>query len=230
MNYRRRGHWVTRRGTTFWRRTHTVHSSAKKKSTIGVTIVLAGGITTATITIPGSSGGAGSSGTTQVRGNPPDAGQPTVNVSLSDFKRTENVLMAAGYKNFDYAGEYGAGCASHSYGAVKGFFKAHPCNWVTRAYLAVHEGNLGEVLVAISWVAMPNASLGNRYKSLVDAKGTGNITEFSRDNGPYKTIKYDGLYYESGRVGSMVWNVQVQPVGAIPTAVVSGILGSSKQS
>jgi hypothetical protein len=34
--------------------------------------------------------------------------------------------------------------------------------------MIIHDGNFGEVLVALSWVGMPDASLAAEYKRLVD--------------------------------------------------------------
>jgi hypothetical protein len=76
---------------------------------------------------------------------------------------------------------------------------------------------------------MPSAASATAYKKLVDKGGTGNITELSRDTGPYRTIKYSGEFYTSGLDGSSVWNVQLQPVGQIPTAFVSEIFDRFKQ-
>jgi len=153
---------------------------------------------------------------------------PNANVSLEDFKNVRSTLLTTGYKHIDFAEEYDSSCEQHSYGQVEEFFKSHPCNWVVRAYLAVHDNSLGEVLVALSWVGMPNASSAAAYKSLVDIGGTGNITELSRDTDPYRAIKYDGQFYASGLDASSVWNIQVQPVGAIPTAFTTRILDEFK--
>jgi hypothetical protein len=94
---------------------------------------------------------------------------------------------------------------------------------VTRAYLAIHDGSLGEVLVALSWVGIPDASSATEYKKLVDKGGTGNITELSRDTGGYRAVKYYEQFYKSGLDGSSVWNMEVQPVGQIPASFVSAV-------
>ena len=151
----------------------------------------------------------------------------SVSVSQTGFKHAESALLAAGYNHIDYAIDFGSNCEAHSYGIVKTFFKTHPCKWLTRAYLAIHEENLGEAIVAMSWVGMPDVPSADKYKELVDEKGTGNVTELSREVGPYRAVKFDGGLYSSGIDGSCVWNVEVQPVGAIPPAVASGILSNS---
>jgi hypothetical protein len=200
----------------------------KVKSAVAITITLAvGGIAT------GVAESAPTSGARAIQPRTPrvDTRPPSVNVSITDFKSTLNALLTGGSRHIDYAGEPGSDCAAHSYGLVKSFFRDNPCVWLTRTYLAVHESSLGEVIVAISWVGMPNSLLADKYKELVDASGTGNVTELSRDTGPYRAIKFDGKYYASGiKYSSVVWNVQVQPVGVVPAAVVRGILDNSKQS
>ena len=188
---------------------------------ITVTVTLgAAGIATATIS--STSGGVAVSQAADVQ-------RPSTNVSMADFKNARSALLASGYRYIDFAEESDSSCEPHSYDLVRDFFRSHPCEWLVRAYLAVHDGNLGVVLVALSWVGMPDASTAAEYKKLVDTGGTGNITELSRDTGPYRTIKYSGRFYTSGLDGSSVWNVQLQPVGSIPTAFVSSILGKFKQ-
>ena len=186
--------------------------------TIAVTLGTAGTIT-ATVSNASDGGTAGQ----------PAAAAPNANVSLDDFKNVRSALLASGYKHIDFAEEYDSSCEQHSYGLVEGFFKSHPCNWLVRAYLAVHDSSLGEVLVALSWVGMPNPSSAAAYKALVDVGGTGNITELSRDTGPYQAVKYDAQFYISGVDISSVWNIQVQPVGAIPSAFTMSIFDELKQ-
>lgn len=76
---------------------------------------------------------------------------------------------------------------------------------------------------------MPDASSAAAYKKLADTGGTGNITELSRNTGPYQKVKYTGQFYASGLDGLSVWNVQMQPVGSITTAFISGVYGKFKQ-
>jgi hypothetical protein len=85
------------------------------------------------------------------------------------------------------------------------------------------------MLVAISWVAMPDSSSAKAYKNLVDMPGAGNVTELSREVKPYKNIKFDGSPHESGLHGTDVWNVQVKPVFPATTDVISKVLLDSWQ-
>jgi len=76
---------------------------------------------------------------------------------------------------------------------------------------------------------MPTLLLAEKYKSLVDKQGTGNITELSREYAPYKDMIYNGNYYLSGIAGTAVWNVEVQPVGPISSTVIRTIMNDSRQ-
>jgi hypothetical protein len=76
---------------------------------------------------------------------------------------------------------------------------------------------------------MPNASSAASYKELVDGSNTGNVTELSRDIGPYRNVAYTGQFYASGTVGTAVWNAQAQPVDPTAAAVVNTILADAHQ-
>jgi hypothetical protein len=194
---------------------------AKSPVVVVVIVILLGAAAAVTVALTDSSAGATAS---QI-----DARPMSTESSADDFKNARAAFLASGYRHIDFAVQSGSNCEQHSYGKVQVFFKSDPCEWLTRAYLAIHDSNLGEVLVALSWVGMPSAASATAYKKLVDKGGTGNITELSRDTGPYRTIKYSGEFYTSGLDGSSVWNVQLQPVGQIPTAFVSEIFDRFKQ-
>jgi hypothetical protein len=180
-----------------------------------VVLVVLGAVATVAVKVASASGG------TTV--NQADERPMSADTSATYFQSARSAFLAMSHGHVDLAVESGSNCEQHSYGKVADFFKSHPCQWLTRAYLAVHDGSLGEVLVALSWVGMPNASSAVEYKKLVDAGGTGNITELSRDTGPYRSVKYDGKIYKSGIDGSSVWNMEVQPVGQIPASFVSAV-------
>jgi hypothetical protein len=193
-----------------------------KKVTGAVVIILTvGGIAT-TVTI---------SETTGISASKPRAAKRarSSNTAVSaeaqaGFRRAEAALSASGYKT-NLVMKFGNDCAAHSYGRVHEFFRSHPCEWLARAYLQL-DGF--EVLVAISWVGMPNASLAKRYKDLIDTPGAGNITELSRDTTLYRKIQYTDATYMSSINGNAVWNVQVKPV--FPTSIgdVNKILDNSR--
>lgn len=197
----------------------TGSTNRTKSSVIAISLTLTlggGGAIAATVNASGGTGGEA--------GAPP----PSTGASMSDFKNARANLLAMGYRHVDFAEVTDSNCATHSYGQVREFFESHPCKWVARAYLAVHDNNLGAVLIALSWVGMPDTATAADYKTLVDKYGSGNITELSRDSGVYKNIRYSGRHYSSGLESSSVWNAQIQPVGAIPDSFVSGIYDKFK--
>jgi hypothetical protein len=142
--------------------------------------------------------------------------------------RTQAVLEASSYEvNLDL--KYSKNCAADSYGLVHRFFLSHPCKWLVRASFAVR-GNSGNViLVAISWVRMTNNALAKEYRRLVDAPGTGNVLELSRQSGRYQRVRFTGRFYESGMVGTSVWNAQVQPIGLLSISAVKDVLKDSRE-
>lgn len=189
---------------------------------IGAAVVVTIGGVTAGVTYATSSGAS-------VSAQPADA---SAGKSPSDakagFGRAEASLLAKGYR-VDLEERSETDCAAHSYGQVEAFFRSHPCTWVARAYLAVRDKAQGLVLVAISWVDMSSASSAASFKHLVDGSGTGNVTELSRDIGPYRNVAYTGQFYASGMVGTSVWNAQAQPVNPTLAAIVNQILAASSQ-
>jgi hypothetical protein len=204
----------------------TPATPVKKRRTTVTVIVVATVAVTVAIAVGTAAAVSSSAGGTPVS----QADVQTINASNSTtaFKNKWAGFLASGYRHVGFAIESDSNCQQHSYGLVKGFFTSHPCEWVTRAYMAIHYGNVGEVLVALSWVGMPDSSLAAEYKSLVDKGGTGNITELSHDTGPYKSVQYNGQFYTSGLDGSSAWNVELQPVGLIPSGFISGIFDEFK--
>lgn len=117
-------------------------------------------------------------------------------------------------------GEPDADCAAHSYGKVHDSFVSRDCDYMVRVSGEFRDKNRNVVLVAVSWVEMPTTGEAARLRRLVDTDGTGNVTELTRERGRYRNVRYDGLVYDSGIDGQAVWNVQVQPVGWSPAAVL----------
>jgi hypothetical protein len=72
-------------------------------------------------------------------------------------------------------------CVAHSYGKVREFFREQPCVALHRAWFDVRDGRRGLVLVAVSWVEMPDIRSAREFQELVDTHGTGNVTELSRE-------------------------------------------------
>jgi hypothetical protein len=82
------------------------------------------------------------------------------------------------------------------------------------------------VLLAVSWIEMADEATARELRSLLDRDGTGNITELTRDRGRYRSIRYTGDVYASGRDGTIVANAQAQPVvrgraGLVLTSLVT---------
>jgi hypothetical protein len=103
-------------------------------------------------------------------------------------------------------------CVAHSYGLVREFFRDCPCSALFRALFEVRDERRNVVLVAVAWVDMPDVRQARAFKELVDRDGTGNITELSRETGPYQDVRFTGDHYASIRDDTTVINAQAQPV------------------
>jgi hypothetical protein len=186
-----------------------------KKATIAITI---------TVGTVAASGG--------IKAEVPSRSRSSTKISAeakAGFKRAEATLVANGHK-VRLIATFENECVTHSYGKVHKFLQSHPCDWLARAYLQIGEPDQGLILVAISWVGMPNATLATDYKRLIDTPGAGNITELSRQKRLYKNIEYStGTTYTSGIHATAVWNVQVKPVFPASVDVINRILADSKQ-
>lgn len=146
----------------------------------------------------------------------------------TSFKRAEVMLLANGFKA-SLTMRLENDCAAHSYGRVQKFFRSHPCDALARSYIQIGQPDQGLILVAISWVAMPDATQAADYKRLADTPGAGNITELSREVKLYKNITYTNSAYASGLHGDAAWNVKVKPVFPVSADVVNKILAKSRQ-
>jgi hypothetical protein len=113
----------------------------------------------------------------------------------------------------------GTDCAAHSYGLVREFFQENPCSALSRALFEVQVERRVVVLVAVAWVDMPDVRQARKLKDLVDRDGTGNITELSRETGPYQDVRFTGDHYASVRDETTVVNAQAQPVRHSQAAV-----------
>jgi hypothetical protein len=109
-------------------------------------------------------------------------------------------------------------CVGHSYGKVWEFFREHPCVALHRAWFEVHDRRRGYVLVAVSWVEMPDTRSAREFHELVDTHGTGNVTELSREEGPHRRVRFTGQHYVSHRDGTTVVNAQAEPIGRAAVA------------
>lgn len=62
-------------------------------------------------------------------------------------------------------------CVAHSYGEVREFFREQPCVALHRAWFEVHDRRRGYVLVAVSWVEMPDTRSAREFRDLVGGIG-----------------------------------------------------------
>ncbi|WP_322751476.1 MULTISPECIES: hypothetical protein [unclassified Frankia] len=133
-------------------------------------------------------------------------------ISTQDLRSTEVRLARHGLRATGHLQYDGSDCAEHSYGIVHDFFLRRPCTALYRAQFEVRDKKGDVVLVAVSWVKMPDEDGARSYQQLVDTGGTGNITELSREDGRYRTVRYTGYQYVSRRNGTVVANAQAEPV------------------
>jgi hypothetical protein len=103
-------------------------------------------------------------------------------------------------------------CAANSYGQVRNHFSDHPCQRVERAWYEVSDDEDNEAVLSVAWVEMPDAEAANDLKRLVDRPGTGNVTELSKQDGPYQDVRYSGWYYRSDVDGATFRSVQAEPL------------------
>lgn len=160
-----------------------------------------------TVSTNAGRGSSGSKGSARSRGRD-RAGQDVV-------RRLERRGLRA-----DRRGEaFSTDCAAHSYGQVQQFFEDHPCDALFRALYEIRGAGGARVLVAAAWVDMPDAAGAAALKSLVDRPATGNITELSKEQRRYRSVRFTGQHYTSLQEGATVVNAQAEPMGDTATAV-----------
>jgi len=103
-------------------------------------------------------------------------------------------------------------CAANSYGEVRNYFSNHPCQGVQRAWYEVSDDEDNAAVLSVAWVEMPDAEAANDLQRLVDRPGTGNVTELSKEDGPYQDVRYSGWYYRSDVDGATFRSVQAEPL------------------
>jgi hypothetical protein len=105
-------------------------------------------------------------------------------------------------------------CAAHSYGEVRSWFQAHPCTGLDRAWYEVSDDHDNKAMLSVAWVQMPDADSAGELQTVVNRPGTGNVTELSKDDGPYQGVAYRGRYYRSSRDGDTFCSVQAEPLAS----------------
>jgi hypothetical protein len=159
----------------------------------------------------------GGAGTTAPPG--PSAAQLKVKVQERNARTQRNMTLRLGKKGYQVRTRTrfdGTDCAGHAYGDVAAFFRDRPCLALGRMSFEVKDRRGKVVLVAVSSVAMPDRAGAGAYKRLVDRHGTGNVTELTREQGRYRSVRFLGRPYGSRPDGLVVTNVQAQPVDRGP--------------
>ena len=103
-------------------------------------------------------------------------------------------------------------CAAHAYGEVRNHFSDHPCDGLDRAWYELGDDGDGTAVLSVAWVRMPDPESASDLKRVVDRPGTGNITELSKQDGPYQHVGYSGWYYRSDVDGDTFRSVQAEPL------------------
>ena len=83
---------------------------------------------------------------------------------------------------------------------------------VERAWYEVGDDEDNSAVLSVAWVEMPDAEAADDLKRLVDRPGTGNVTELSKQDGPYQDVRYSGWYYRSDVDGATFRSVQAEPL------------------
>jgi hypothetical protein len=121
-------------------------------------------------------------------------------------------LTARGIRAVAHLDDDSADCVDHSYGQVRDYLLEHPCRRLLRSVIEVRDSRGDVALIAVASVEMPDEQQADGLKSLMDEPGGGNITELSREQGKYRTVRFTGYAYDSRQDGTVVTNAQVQPV------------------
>ncbi len=178
-----------------------------------------GTVVTVTVAVTIGLGGASLEGTASVSRSSTTSGKTSssserssLEISTEDFQSAEIRLARRGLRVNGHFQSDGATCVEHAYGEVREFFRHRPCAALHRAQFQIGDKQGDVILVAVSWVQMPNVNDAIAYKHLVDAYGTGNVTELSRESGRYRTVRYTGIRYKSSIDGAVVANAQAEPV------------------
>lgn len=171
----------------------------------GVALVLgAGGVTAGSSISSGTSGSASSASSGGNRG--PSRVSERDSIAARVRLTSQGVRITARLTDDD------TDCVAHSYGAVQQFFREHPCAHLHRAQFEARDSNGDVALVPVAWVEMHTEAEARELKQLLDGNVTGNVTEISREQGRYRTVRYTGDAYASRRNDAIVVNAQAQPV------------------
>lgn len=169
-------------------------------------------------------GGTSASGLLGSGGSASAGSRASTKVGNRNSAAAEARIAARGVRVASRVTDNSDDCAAHAYGQVHDFLVTNSCVGLHRALIEVRDREGDVVLVAASWVEMANAATAHRLKQLVDANGTGNIVELSRERGRYRAIRYTGDFYASQLDGAVVSNAQAQPVARGKTGLALTVL------
>jgi hypothetical protein len=103
-------------------------------------------------------------------------------VTASSSASASTLPLPAGW--VEQARDTQTDCAGHAYGQVQTFLKTNACTQVDRL-LATFVSSGRPVVVAANVIRFPTAQLAAQYLALVNADGTGNISDLLREGHTY---------------------------------------------
>jgi hypothetical protein len=122
-------------------------------------------------------------------------------------------------------------CAAHSYGQVTAFFAKTPCTTVRRVLATTNQGGR-TIVIASNVVTFDTAAQAQRYLALVNADGTGNISDLLREgiSFPGGPSRLPAAAFASRQAGSTVHVAEAAFVagpssGSDPTLLAIARLG-----
>jgi hypothetical protein len=107
-------------------------------------------------------------------------------------------------------------CAAHSFGKVREFLRNHPCASLQRQLLEVRDDTGHAVTVATSRVTVVDEATAAALRQLVDAPGTGNVTDLAAEAAPGTKSRFTGRYHVSRTEGSTVLIAEAEPLAGAP--------------
>ena len=72
--------------------------------------------------------------------------------------------------------------------------------------------------MAVAWVDMPDVAGATALKRRVDRSGTGDVTELSKEQRRYRSVRFTGQHHASLQEGATVVSAQAEPLGDTATA------------
>jgi hypothetical protein len=110
-------------------------------------------------------------------------------------------------------------CAAHAYGQVQSYFARTPCVSVDRLLASTNQGGRA-VVIASNLVTLHSAAQAQQYLNLVNADGTGNISDLLREGVSYPggPDKLPDAAFASRQDGNKVWVAEAGYVGGTSSA------------